>query len=277
MVLLALLSAMAYGTGDFIAGVASRRISAGVVAGGSQFIGLLIALFAALAFARSTPTAQTLEWGALSGVGSGLGALSLYRGLAVAQMSTVATVSAVLAAVVPVIVGVSLGEDLSVGAWTGIALAVPAILLVSAHGHEHPGDSRRGLLYGSIAGLGFALMFIALDRAGNRAGAWPVVPSQLVCVTVIAPFLVRGLNSLSRPARNSAVLVIGAGVLSGSANLLFLAATGRGPLAVVAVLTALYPAVTVLLARLLLSERWSRTQVAGLIAAAIAITLVTIG
>lgn len=276
-VLLALLSAMAYGAADFTAGVSSRRLRAGLVAGGSQFVGLLIAVFAGLAFSAATPTAAALEWGALSGLGSGIGALSLYHGLAIAEMTTVATVSAVLAAVIPVIVGLALGEDLSAGAWAGIALALPAIFLVSTHGGHEPGSTHRGMLYGSLAGLGFALFFVALDRAGTRAGAWPLVPSQLVCVTLIAPFAVRGLRSVSRPIGGSSLLVVGSGVLSGGANLLFLAATGRGQLAIVAVVTALYPAVTVLLARLILSERWSKSQISGMIAATAAIILVTIG
>jgi drug/metabolite transporter (DMT)-like permease len=193
-------------------------------------------------------------------------------------MAVVATVSAVLTAVIPVLVGIGLGNRLTVGVAVGIAIAVPAIALVSWHpsAHDERG-ARRGLLEGCLAGLGFALLFVALDRAGTRAGAWPLVPGQVVSVALVAPVAYRGLHAAAHPSRSVVALMLGAGVLSGTANLLFLAATGHGQLAVVAVLTALYPAVTVMLARVLLSERWGALQATGLLVAALAIVLVTVG
>jgi drug/metabolite transporter (DMT)-like permease len=193
-------------------------------------------------------------------------------------MTAVATPSAVLTAVIPVIVGLALGNQLSVPTALGIAIAVPAIALVSWH--PEPGDrraARSGLLYGILAGLGFALLFIALDQAGTRSGAWPLVPGELVTLALLLPFGYRGLRAVGRPAANALALTVGAGILSGTANLLFLAATGHGELAIVAVLTALYPAVTVLLARALLAEHWTRIQAAGLLTSAAAIVLVTAG
>lgn len=276
-VVLALLSAFAYGTSDFAAGLASRRFSAGPVTTVAQALGVLTTVVAVVLFPGSGPKAAALEWGALSGVGSAVGTLSLYHGLSVARMSVVATLSAVLTAVIPVIVGIALGNHLHVFAAAGVVIAIPAIAFVS----WQPGVPRRGanagLLYGLLAGLGFALLFIALDRAGTQAGAWPLLPGQIVSVLLIAPLGYRALGAAGRPAAWVAVLTLVAGVLSGTANLLFLAATGHGQLAIVAVLTALYPAVTVLMARTFLSERWTRLQGAGLLAAAAAITLVTAG
>jgi hypothetical protein len=89
------------------------------------------------------------------------------------------------------------------------------------------------------------LLFIALDRAGTHAGAWPLIPGQLVALLVIAPFAYRGVTGSATPSRSALALMLGAGFLSGIANLLFLAATGAGELAIVAVLTSLYPAATV--------------------------------
>lgn len=274
--LLGLLAALAYGTSDFAAGVSSRRFAAGPVTAVAQIFGLLTAAAALVPFPGAGPTAAALGWGAISGLGSAVGTLSLFRGLAVGRMSVVATLSAVLTAVIPAIVGLASGNHLSVPAEAGIALAVPAIGLVSWQQKARDRTAARaGLLYGVLAGLGFALLFIALDQASTRSGAWPLVPGQAVSVLLVAPFALHALRSSGKPSRATVALTIGAGVISGVANLLFLAATGRGQLAVVAVLTALYPAVTVLLARVFLAERWTRLQAVGLLAAAAAIALVS--
>jgi hypothetical protein len=99
-------------------------------------------------------------------------------------MSVVAPVSAVLTAALPVLVGVMLGEHLSGWAWTGIALAGPAIALVSQSG-PISGFSWSDLAYGAVAGLGFSLLFVALDRAGTDAGAWPLLPGQIVALAFV--------------------------------------------------------------------------------------------
>lgn len=276
-ILLALISALCYGAGDFTAGLASRRLSAGIVTAAAQTMGLLAALVAVVLFPGVGPRASALEWGALSGVGSTIGTLSLYQGLAAGSMTIVATLSGVLTAVIPVIVGVALGNTLSALAAAGIVIAVPAILLVSWQPGETRG-ARGGALYGALAGAGFGLLFIALDRAGTRSGAWPLVPGQLVSVLLLAPLAIRTLRRSERSPRPIAVtLTIVTGLLSGLANIAFLAATGHGELAIIAVLSALYPAVTVLLARAFLAERWTRHQAIGLVAAAAAVVLVSVG
>jgi drug/metabolite transporter (DMT)-like permease len=277
-IVLALLSALAYGTSDFSAGLASRQAPAAAVSIINQVLGLAAALVGLLVLRGSSPDTSELAWGALSGVGSAVGTLALYRGLAVAPMTIVATVSAVLTAVIPVVVGVLLGNHLGVFAAAGIVIALPSILLVSWQPpRAEGGDEARGLAFGALAGVGFALLFIALDQAGTRAGAWPVVPGQIVSIILLAPFAARVRGASASGVRPAARLIFVAGVLSGTANLLFLAATGHGQLAIVAVVTALYPAFTVILARILLGEAWSRAQVAGLLASTAAIVLVSLG
>jgi drug/metabolite transporter (DMT)-like permease len=277
-ILLSVLAALAYGTSDFGAGLASRRFAAGPVTGVAQALGVITTAAAVILFPGSGAKGAALEWGALSGVGSAVGTLSLYHGLSVARMTVVATLSAVLTAVVPVIVGIALGNELHLAAGLGVVIAIPAIAMVSWQPNTtgRP-TNHHGALFGVLAGLGFALLFIALDRAGTRTGAWPLLPGQLVSLALIAPFAYRGLHDAGRPSITAAALTLGAGVLSATANLLFLAATGHGQLAIVAVLTALYPAVTVLMARVFLSEHWTWPQAAGLLIAAAAIILVTIG
>lgn len=275
---LALLAALSFGTSDFAAGLASRRFSSGSVTGVAQAVGLLVAAAAVVLVPGSGPGATALGWGAVSGLGSALGLLSLFHGLAVARFSVVATLSAVLVAVIPALVGLASGNQLSTGGFVGIAIAVPAIGLVSwQRGGSGDGAARAGVLYGVLAGLGLSVLFIGLDQAGTAAGAWPLVPSQAVSLVVVAPFAARGFTTAGRPSRTVAALMVGAGVLAGVGNLLFLAATGHGQLAVVSVITAMYPGVAVLLARALLSERWTRLQATGLLTATAAVALVSAG
>lgn len=276
-VLLALLSALCYGSSDFTAGVGGRRSDPSAVTVIAQPFGLIAAAVAVIALAARSPTPHALWWGALSGVGSGVGTVSLYRGLAVARMSVVAPVSAVLSAALPALAGLLLGEHLKVLAWAGIAIAIPAVTLVSLQPAGQQGSRRAGIVTGVIAGAGFALLFIALDRAGTAAGAWPLLPGQAVAAVIVPVWAALARNRPSRKAWSGAWRIgVAAGVLGGIANLLYLAATGSGQLAIVAVVTALYPAVTILLARLTLHERWSRLQIIGLAASAVAVAAISI-
>lgn len=274
-VVLGLLAAVAYGTSDFVGGVGGRRSSVGRITLIAQPFGVVTAAAAIVLLPGDRPSVGALLWGALSGVGSGIGTVSLYRGLTAGRMSVVAPLSAVLTAALPALVGLASGEHLSAAALAGLAVAVPAITLISQQRDAGAGG-RSGAPYGLLAGCGFALLFVALDRAGTDAGAWPLLPGQVVAVLVVLPFALRllGPGSRWRSAAGPGVL---AGVLGGTANLLFLAATGAGQLSVVAVLSALYPAVTVVLARLLLGERWSALQAVGLVTAGLAVGLITAG
>jgi drug/metabolite transporter (DMT)-like permease len=276
-ILFALISAIAYGTSDFSAGLLSRRYAAEPVAGMVVAVEVVFAALGVVLFPGDGPHAAALEWGALGGLGGGIGAMFLYRGLAAGAMAITGTVSGVLVAVLPAIVGLALGNHLSAGEAIGIVIAVPAIALVSwSADPETRADSRTGVMYGALAGIGFALLFVALDRAGTRSGAWPALPGQTVALIVVAPFALRGARRAGRPQARDLGLVVCAGVLGTAAALLFLSASGKGELSIVAVVAALYPAFTVLLARALLSERWSRLQATGLLVAAASVILVSV-
>ncbi len=275
--LFAIAAALGYGLSDFEAGVASRRYAPGPVAVMAQILGLCASCIALSFFPGQGPTRAVLAWGALSGLGNAGGTLALYHGLSVGRMSVVATISAVLTAVIPAVVGLGLGEHLSGAAYAGIMIAVPAVGMVSWQPRaSRTHSTRAGVLYGVLAGGGFALLFIALDRAGRHAGAWPLLPGQAICLVLLVPFA-RGALVRPRPEGSTIALVIAAGVLAGGSNLLFLAGVQRGQLSVVAVLTAMYPAATVLMARVVLHERWSRGQAIGLLVAAASVALVTSG
>jgi drug/metabolite transporter (DMT)-like permease len=274
-ILLALLAAVSYGVSDFAAGVGSRRIGAGPVAAAVQFLSLVTVAIALAVFSGVGPAWPAMGWGAASGIGNALGTYALYRGFTVGRMSVVATLSAVITAAGPIIVGFALGEQLSALAITGIGIGVPAIALVSWQG-KSAGGARGGVAEGIASGAGFALLFIALDQAGTQSGAWPLVAGQGVALLALLP-LALGTAHLPRAYRANMLPVVVGGVLGGLSNVLFLAATGQGQLAIVAVLTALYPAFTILLARLILKETWTRLQVCGLGLAAVAVALITLG
>jgi drug/metabolite transporter (DMT)-like permease len=274
--LLGLLAALGYGASDFVAGVASRRASAIPVAAITLGVELLGAGVATLLFHGSGPTITALVWGGISGIGSAAGTLALYHGFAVGKISTVATISGVLTVVFPAAVGVALGNQLSPLSAVGIIAAVPAVGLVCwTRGTGQKG--RSGALFGVIAGAAFALLFIALDRAGSGSGAWPLVSGQLVSCAMIAPLAIRELRKNGLPAGAALSQSALAGILGAVAALSFLIATGLGELVIIAVLTSMYPAVTVLLARILLGEKWTRTQILGLILSAVAVVIVATG
>ena len=270
----ALLSAAGYGFSDFIAGISSRRSDATLVTMFSQIFGGLVVLVICLA-SGATNSPHAMLWGAVAGVGSGFGALALYRGFAIGRISVVAPVSAVTVAAVPALVGVLLGERPSVIAWIGIALALPATFLIGRVGDEHIGPS--GFLMGLAAGLAFSVLFIGLHGAGNANGLWPVMSQNVVAFVVLIPLGLRawpgGKGTIFQPRIIGGVML--AGTLAALASAWFLIASSGG-LTISTVITSLYPAFTVLLAFVFLKEHVRHVQVVGLVMAALSVVLVTI-
>ncbi|WP_426244330.1 EamA family transporter [Nocardioides sp. LHG3406-4] len=273
-VLLALVSALSYGVSDFVAGLASRRTSAWPVAFTACAGALLGAVALALGF-PGDPAPGDLAWGALAGVGGGMGSAFLYRGLALGRMGVVAPISAVGSAVLPVMVGVASGERPSPLVWVGIIAAAPAIWLVSREPAESTASSV-GVLDGVLAGIGFGVLFSATGQVGDQAGYWPLALTQLVSMGFIVA-LSTALRQAWVPYAASQWWGAAAGLLASLAVVAFLLSSHRGLLAVAAVLTSLYPAATVLLAVVVLRERVHRTQGLGLLLCGLAVVLVAAG
>jgi drug/metabolite transporter (DMT)-like permease len=276
-VLLALLGAVSYGVSDFIGGIFGKRASAWAVAATGGVGGAASALVLAL-LNPGDPTATDFAWGAAAGVGNGTGTAFLYRGLASGRMGVVAPVSGVLAAVLPVVVGVITGERPGPLVWLGIVAAVPAIWLVAREpGSGVPaGPADSGARDGVLAGLGFGALFACLGQIPDGAGFWPLVVNQLVGVVVIA-IAATLLGAVWVPREPAAWGGALAGLLGGVATTAFLLATHHGLLSVSAVLTSLYPAFTVLLAALVLREHVHRLQAWGLGLCGVAVVLVAMG
>jgi drug/metabolite transporter (DMT)-like permease len=281
-VLLALASAVGYGGSDYWAGLAARRTSVIRVTILAEAAGTaVLALVLAWAGLRQ-PSLVSLGWGAAAGAGETLGALALYMGFRRADFSVAAPVSAVGAAGFSVLAGLLLGERPGGLALTGIALALPAIIGVSVSPPEAEGPAAaagrhaQGVIWGLVAGACFAVLFIALNRAGPGGGLWPVVAAEGAALVLIGGIgAVTG--DLHRPAPGARWLAVLTGVAGGAGTILYFLATQAGLLAVTAVLTSLYPAVTIVLARLLLGERLTAVRLAGLCLAAASVGLIAAG
>jgi drug/metabolite transporter (DMT)-like permease len=275
-ILLALFAAVTYGASDFLGGMGARRHSAWAIAFTGQLAGAA-AILALAVVVPGSPVWADFAWAALAGLGGAVGVAFLYRGLASGRMGLVAPVSAVGAAVLPVTAGLALGERPSMLVWLGLAVALPGIWLVSREPVGSAGaDFRRALLDGVIAGLGFGLLFIALAQVPASAGVLPLAANQLIgaAFTVI---VARALRQAWRPRGGAIGWGVTAGVLGAAATASFLAASHATDLAVAAVLTSLYPAVTIALAAIVLRERINVTRGVGLVLCLACVGLVAAG
>ena len=277
-VLLALVSAFAYGLSDFAGGLVSRRASVWSVAVTLQSSSAVSTALVAL-FVGGTITAPDLAWATLSGVGSGLGVCYLFRGFSRGRMAVVAPLSAVGAAVLPLVVALVAGERPSVLDLVGIAVALPGIWLVSSgdtpHASSGGGAPSSGVGDGLVAGLGFGLMFVALAQIGEEAGLWPVALGQLVSALTAAVLAV-AVRASWRPGGRTLWPAAAAGPLGALAVVAYTLSTREGLLSISAVLSSLYPAATILLAATVLHERIRRPQVLGLVLCGLTVSLLAL-
>jgi drug/metabolite transporter (DMT)-like permease len=274
-ILLALASSLSYGAADFLGGVAARgahvlRVVV-IAAPASLVVELLLWPLVGASFVSGA-----IAWGAASGVASAAAFALLYRTLALGPMSVLSPVTALISALLPVCVGFLGGERLGGLALVGVVLALAAVVLVSGGTDGRglrPSRQAIGLAFG--AGAAIALQLVCLDQAPHDSGVAPLLVGRTVSSAVVlaAAFALRGRLGARRPRFRASA---GAGALDSLANFAFLLAVREGDLAVVAVITALYPVGTVLLARALLAERIGRMQLVGLGLAAVAVSLLAV-
>ena len=279
--LLALGSAALYGAADFLGGFASRRTSTLAIVVTSQGSGLtLVALMLPL-LPEASPSTQDLAWGGAAGLAGGIGVTLLYRALAVGRMAVVAPTTAVCAVMIPVVTSVLRGERLGPPTMLGIALAIVAIVLVSRQGTAAAVTMRAGRLPPGVAlalpaGVAIGVFLLALAETDARAGMWPLLAARAVSVTLFGVLALIGGRPL-RMAGPVAGVAVTAGAMDMSANALYLLATRYGPLSVAVTLSSLYPASTVILARMVLGERLNGCQATGVACALIAVALIVDG
>ena len=275
----ALGSAVLYGAADFTGGLATRRASTIPIVFLSQLSGLVSLLLLLPLLEAATPTRLDMVWGVVAGLTGGVGVALLYRALAIGTMAVVAPTTAVCAVTIPVVVSVFLGERPAPLAVLGIVLGVVSIVLVSKQSPP-VGDDSAGLSKGVgtalVSGVAIGFFFLALARTRTEAGMWPLVVSRSLSVLLFGVAAIAGRSAIRMPGP-----VLGLAILCGFidmlANALYLLAARVGPLSIVVTLSSLYPASTVLLARVVLGERLNLWQVSGVGCALAAVVLIVSG
>lgn len=258
-----LLAAVCYGAADFCGGFAARRSTMLSVAILSQAAGLLL-IALALPFFHGQPSRAAFVNGIYAGICGGAGIALLYHALSIGKMGVVSPITAVLAASLPVVVGVARGEHLSVWQAAGIAIALVAVVLISLT-TEPDGRfefSTAGVKEAVFSGIILGGFYIFLARAGSSAGLYPLVSARLTSTLFLLALAFIFRTSVV-PVRSTVALIALVGALDVSANFLYVLATYAGYLSIAAVLTSLYPGSTVFLARFVLHERLSLIQKFG--------------
>jgi len=283
--LLALVSSLLYGAADFTGGLATRRAGVLSVVVVSQLSGLVLLLLFLPFLPAASPSRTDLLWGVSAALAGSVGVALLYHALAIGRMAVVAPTTAVCAVAIPVVVSVLLGERPGPLAVAGILLGVGSIVLVSQQtatevdtrlGNERPGQRLpTGVAVALGSGVAIGLFFLSLARTRPEAGMWPILMSRATSVTLFGAAAAFSRRSLRMPG--ALRLALFCGVVDMAANALYLVAARVGPLSVVVTLSSLYPASTVLLARVVLGERLNAWQVAGAGCALAAIALIVSG
>ena len=278
--LLALASAVLYGSADFFGGLTARRANTIATVVWSQFAGLILLLLVLPFLPATTVSLRDWTWGFIAGLSGGIGVAFLYRALAVGTMAVVAPTTAVIAAMIPVLFAFAIGERLRPLTVAGVGLALVAIFLVSRPPSSEKVDSegtRKGLPRGFglalLAGLSVGIFLLSLARTGTAAGMWPLIAAR---ISSIGLFLVIALvaKRTLRMDRSAAATATFGGALDMAANAVYMIAARIGPLSIVVTLASLYPASTVVLARVILKEHLSWAQIAGLACALLAVVLI---
>ncbi len=268
--LLALASAAAFGTGDFLGGIASHQLDARRVTLLAKAISLVLMPVAALAVSGAPTTAGLLA-GLAVGVVSPVALSAFYASMARGPMSVVSPLTAVFVAVVPLATAVADGERPSALVWAGVVLAVPAVVLMSFSGGVASRPATRTFLLAVVAGGGFGTTFALLGTVPDDAGLWPVAYSNVLAVPVL---LAMTRNIPVGPAPRAA---IGAGILDAVGNGTFTLAAQSGSLVLTAMLGSMYPAASIVLAGVVLAERPRPNQLAGMALALAAVVLLSSG
>lgn len=267
-------SAAAFGAGDFIGGLAARRVSGLTVAGGAQAVGLVV-LLVVLAFVRPPlPSAGALAVAAVAGAFGGVGLAALYHGLSLGSMGVVTALSGMGSVGVPLLLGYAIGRAAVAPAqWVGVGLAIVAI--GAASGATRQGVKREAVLLGLVAAICFGMWFLLLDLAAEEGELWTLVASRSAATILI------GGAALARRqyygAREAWPVIGLTGVLDVAGNAGFVLARGSLTVGVAAALAGMYPIVTMLLARAVLRESLPRLGLASVFLAVLGVVLISLG
>jgi drug/metabolite transporter (DMT)-like permease len=259
-----------WGTSDFLGGYGARRANAVVLTAIAHASGLILMVGAALATHSVFPPRGAIGWAFLAGF-SGGGALAIfYRALSKGRMGLTAPVAAVLGAAIPTAFGMFREGLPETGQIVGFVLAAIGIWLIS---RTEDDSSSEGIGMAAIAGIGFAGFYLAIKQAGNVSAFWLAAAAKLSSLV-----LTGGIVLIARSWREIDTAGVGIGTVAGCLDIigsvLFIRASQTGRLDAAVVLSSLYPAVTVLLARIVLNEHFTRWKALGMVAALLAVPMI---
>ena len=276
VILFALMSALSYGTADFLGGFSSRKNPATATVAWSQLTGLLVILAAAPIFRASDVQGTDIIWGITGGISGGLGVLFLFRGLSTGIASIVSPIAALSGAVFPVVFGFLTGERPPLLTWIGVALSLPAIILLSYEKGDKTDHVFKSVRIGLISGILFGGFFILISRTSEDSGLWPLAAARAVTVPLFMLISVirQTRIKLEKGTRRTTFF---SGFLDMAANIFYLLAFRTGYLIIAVILTALYPAPTVVLQKLFLHEKLNFSRITGLVLSIAGAALIGIG
>lgn len=266
--LLALGGALCWGAGDFLGGLAARRLAVLAVLTVSQAVGLAGVVLWVVVARDPVPGMAELLPAALAGIAGLVGLGALYRGLAVGAMGIVAPISAA-SPLVPLAVDATRGVVPGAVQWLGVALVLAGVATLALESAGGGARVASGVGLALVAALGFGLFFVGLDAGADQSAPWAVVAARAASVSIAAATALLVTRTPLRPPRSLLPLLVAIGLFDTSANVLVAFASTRDAAGIVAVLSALYPIVTVVLARVVLGERLSAgRRAAGVVAVA---------
>lgn len=271
-ILLGGLTSLLYGVGDFLGGEGAKRAPAASVVLWAGVVSFPLIAGVALLVGGSA-TAADMWLGAVGGAAGVLGLVMLFAGLGRGHAAAVAPASAAVGAIIPVIFGIVGGERPSLLAWSGVAVAIPAVVLSSS---VADGVSASGLRFGIAAGIGFGGYAVILDRTSDASALLPLVSARGSAMAFIGLIALLGLWDVTRFAEVPALIVAANGVLDVAGNVTLLLALRSGSLALVGVAASFYPAVTVILARLINSEHLRARQIAGVVLTLVSLSVIAV-
>jgi len=271
--LLSLGAAISWGAGDFSGGLASKKSNVYGVVLGAHTVGLVFTALVALLWGDPWPGTQAMLWGVAAGISGGVGLVSLYRSLAIGTMGINAPVASVVTGILPVaftFLTLGLPGRLQLA---GFVLALLAIWLIAMPSGEL--GRPKGIELALLAGVGFSGFLVCIKMAGSVAKFWPLVGARVGSLALMAIFIAI-TRADWKPQRGSWPALLSCGVFDSIGNFLFVYAATRGRLDVAAVLSSLYPASTLVLARFILKERITKLQAVGIALALGSVALIAV-
>jgi len=274
-ILLGGLTSLFYGFGDFLGGEGAKRAPAAAIVLWAGVVSFPLVSVIALVNGGSASGAD-FAIGAAAGTAGALGLVFLFTGLGKGHAAAVAPAAGAIAAILPVVAAVATGERPSTLAWVGVGLAIPAIVLSSWV--AEPGNLPwGGVGFGVIAGLGFGGYLVIIDRTSAASELLPLITARAATMVVVLVVAAIGMWKVTGFAHVPRGIVLGSGLLDVAGNIALLAGLRVGQLALVAVSSAFYPVVTVVLARVVNQEHLRGRQVLGIVITLVALAAIALG